>query len=671
MFFSSSAITLGIAAVILLLNHRRVINQCSFLTALLSGLWLLFIYLAMRAGRDGDLSTVIHWLRMCNATAAFHPWALFLTKESILRRESATDIVPRSLPWFFVSSLLVALVFSDLFMVGLPHLNEYVRGPGYVVYLVTLSLLCALILLSALRGLRITRGIAQLELKFFAVNFCFATFAVLLIFLLSTVVRLPALRYSSALLVLGSLSTTLWAVCYYRVFDAKQIVLACMQLGFLLSILAIGSVCIISLLDGVVPFLTAVSVTTALAGLAALKLNRPLKRLFGLDSGSSLQKVRAAVINVARTEVGVDTLVRTFERLLMEVSRSESATLLFPADGAYSGGQMSVNSSWAGLDSVTREGWTTPEALERRRRSDGSEECLNFMRRHRLGALIAAPRGSPSPTLAVAIGRREGVRPFTYPDIQLLLEIAELMDNILTHAHVAARNAEIERMASAAMMSRGLAHDLNNLATPVSSFLIHMEGKVAPGTAEAEVLSDAKHSIQVMQDYIRESLFFSRTLVPDLQPQSSSELFAATINSSQHRARSKGVELTAVPGPDVTFAADRTLMLRLLQNLVVNGIDATPPGGRVSLSAAAAEGDRVTLAVADDGPGVPPDLIDRIFEPYFTTKDTGSKTRGLGLGLAISLKIGVLHGGTIQVGRTASGGALFTVSLPRVHPRSP
>lgn len=383
------------------------------------------------------------------------------------------------------------------------------------------------------------------------------------------------------------------------------------------------------------------------------------------------RRARAEIISWSRQAAGSEELRQKFETLLYRLFGTSRAFLLVSTGGIFIRGALSIPGNWGGFDRLCQDGWVTPESLQRGRGNPSASRCNELLTANLLSALVAVPKGDSAPSLLVALGHKESHRPFTYPEIQLLLELAELMDNILTHAQVAARNAEIERMASAAMMSRGLAHDLNNLATPVSSFLIHMEGKVAPGTAEAEVLSDAKHSIQVMQDYIRESLFFSRTLVPDLQPQSSSELFAATINSSQHRARSKGVELTAVPGPDVTFAADRTLMLRLLQNLVVNGIDATPPGGRVSLSAAAAEGDRVTLAVADDGPGVPPDLIDRIFEPYFTTKDTGSKTRGLGLGLAISLKIGVLHGGTIQVGRTASGGALFTVSLPRVHPRSP
>jgi len=213
-------------------------------------------------------------------------------------------------------------------------------------------------------------------------------------------------------------------------------------------------------------------------------------------------------------------------------------------------------------------------------------------------------------------------------------------------------------------MSRGLAHDLNNLATPVSTFLMHMEDRVKPGGTEAEVLADAKHSIRVMQDYIRESLFFARGLEPDFQKVSAGELLASTIKLTNSRAQSRGVALTAGSVTDASFTADRALVQRLLQNLILNGIDATPRGGKVTVSAEIPAQDRVVLSVADEGPGVPAELRDRIFEPYFTTKDTGDEIRGLGLGLAICLKISGLHGGEIDVGRAASGGAVFKVSLP-------
>ncbi len=281
-----------------------------------------------------------------------------------------------------------------------------------------------------------------------------------------------------------------------------------------------------------------------------------------------------------------------------------------------------------------------------------------------LSALIAVPRGSHSPSCVVTFGHKHSLRPYTYPDIQLLIELIELMDNILSQAQVATRTSQIEKMESAAMMSRGLAHDLNNLATPVSSFLLHMESRVIAASPEAEVLAHAKHSIKVMQDYIRESLFFSRRHVLQYAPAISTEILSTVAKLTRERATMQGVTVRILGSEPLSFSADLTLILRLLQNLVVNGIEATPGGGQVTLSASKAERDRITFSVADQGRGVPADLMERIFEPYFTTKDTGSDIRGLGLGLAISLKISGLHGGELGIGRASCGGAVFTFTLP-------
>jgi two-component system NtrC family sensor kinase len=96
----------------------------------------------------------------------------------------------------------------------------------------------------------------------------------------------------------------------------------------------------------------------------------------------------------------------------------------------------------------------------------------------------------------------------------------------------------------------------------------------------------------------------------------------------------------------------------VLLGLLANAAAAAPSGGEVGLAAAASDG-AVELAVADSGPGVPPELRARIFEPFFTTRP-----RGTGLGLAVARQIVEAHGGRIEVGERAGGGARFTVRLP-------
>jgi signal transduction histidine kinase len=110
-------------------------------------------------------------------------------------------------------------------------------------------------------------------------------------------------------------------------------------------------------------------------------------------------------------------------------------------------------------------------------------------------------------------------------------------------------------------------------------------------------------------------------------------------------------------------ALDRALMRRVLSNLCQNAIEAARPGrARVHLGVGRA-GELGVLTLRDEGPGVPSELRERIFDPYFTTRREGT-----GLGLAIAKKIVLQHGGDLAVGAHPEGGAQFTLSLPIVEP---
>ena len=99
---------------------------------------------------------------------------------------------------------------------------------------------------------------------------------------------------------------------------------------------------------------------------------------------------------------------------------------------------------------------------------------------------------------------------------------------------------------------------------------------------------------------------------------------------------------------------------RAFRNLIENAAQATNSEGiTVSLEAIGSSPSYVCVRISDHGPGVPPDLRDRIFEPYFTTKEQGT-----GLGLALVRQAVDTHGGTIVVSETPGGGATFTVNLP-------
>jgi signal transduction histidine kinase len=119
------------------------------------------------------------------------------------------------------------------------------------------------------------------------------------------------------------------------------------------------------------------------------------------------------------------------------------------------------------------------------------------------------------------------------------------------------------------------------------------------------------------------------------------------------------LDIADVPLP---LMADPELLHRALSNLVLNAMDAMPDGGTLTLSAAARAG-RIEMRVADTGAGLTPEECERLFTPYYTTKQHGT-----GLGLAIVQSVVADHAGTIAVESPAGGGATFIITLPQANP---
>jgi len=121
----------------------------------------------------------------------------------------------------------------------------------------------------------------------------------------------------------------------------------------------------------------------------------------------------------------------------------------------------------------------------------------------------------------------------------------------------------------------------------------------------------------------------------------------------------KGIRLDVdLPAEPVFVVADHDGLKQLVLNLLINAHEATPTSGTVTVSVRR-EPAVAMLTVADTGDGVAPEMLDRIFEPFVTTKPWGT-----GLGLAISAGMAAMHGGALRASNAAAGGAQFTLTLP-------
>jgi len=399
-------------------------------------------------------------------------------------------------------------------------------------------------------------------------------------------------------------------------------------------------------------------------GSAVFWLDGRMRGWFGLDDSSRIRALRTEVLGVAMREADTARLTAEFETLLAARHDAPAAVILARSGEAYTGGGHTIRRDRAAIGALREDGWITPESLQRRRPSPALDDLDALLRELGAGALVAVPRESPVPNLLLAIGVRRNEWPFTYPDVVRLLHTAELIDNILTRSRLTDQLALRARMEYLAMMSRGLAHDLKNLITPVSSFLVHTEGRAPAGSAEEEVHGAASRAIGVMTTYLREALFFSDRLTPRFARVDPGALLEGVRVVAVERAARRGLTLVARSTCTGTLQADAVLLQRLLVNLVNNAIDASAPGGEVRMTAEGPVAGMITLRVIDQGSGMDEATRARIFDPYFTTKEFGEEVRGFGLGLTISQRIAHLHHGRITVASRPGAGTTLSVDLP-------
>jgi signal transduction histidine kinase len=222
-----------------------------------------------------------------------------------------------------------------------------------------------------------------------------------------------------------------------------------------------------------------------------------------------------------------------------------------------------------------------------------------------------------------------------------------------------------ERIAAWQEVARRLAHEIKNPLTPIQMAMDTLRKSWAKQHPEfEEILEESTSTVLEEADRLKrivsEFSDFARMPKPDFQRCDLNEIVSSALALYQGAAP---VERSLAPSLPA-IEADKGQLSQVLLNLVENARDAIgqTPGGKITVATRLGEAaDRVALVVEDNGPGVPVDLRDRVFQPYFTTKQGRG---GTGLGLAIVHRIISDHGGRVVIGSVPSGGARITVELP-------
>ena len=249
-----------------------------------------------------------------------------------------------------------------------------------------------------------------------------------------------------------------------------------------------------------------------------------------------------------------------------------------------------------------------------------------------------------------------------------------VVEDITEKKNMEAKFLRSQRMESVGRLSSGIAHDMNNILTPIfiSSFMLRR--KLPPEDFE-KMLGNIETNAQRGADLIKQLLTVNCDMSGQRHVVQTSQL-ASDMMKIMSGTFPKNITLSANTPEDVwPVIGDPTQLHQVLLNLCVNARDAMPAGGVLSLSTEnirldenfaamnvdAMPGPYVVIRVSDTGEGIPAEVIDKIFDPFFTTKETG---KGTGLGLSTVMGIVKSHQGFVNLRSRVSMGSVFEIYLP-------
>lgn len=221
---------------------------------------------------------------------------------------------------------------------------------------------------------------------------------------------------------------------------------------------------------------------------------------------------------------------------------------------------------------------------------------------------------------------------------------------------------EAARLSAIGQLAAGVAHELNEPLNTILGFAQLVQKTAGlPNTAKKDLKKITDASLHA-RSIIRELLIFARQSPHIITTMSLNRIVEDELSLLESMCLKSAVEVRRILDPDLPeIVADKSQMLQILSNLVVNAIQAMPEGGVLTIRTSFDSFD-VSLAVEDTGIGMNEELKDNIFVPFFTTKDVD---QGTGLGLAVVHGIVTSHGGRIAVESAPGQGSRFVVTLPR------
>jgi len=224
-----------------------------------------------------------------------------------------------------------------------------------------------------------------------------------------------------------------------------------------------------------------------------------------------------------------------------------------------------------------------------------------------------------------------------------------------------------ERLAALGEMAAGVAHEIRNPLGGIGLYASLLERDLADRPKEQDLVRRMSAGLKNLESIVNDILVFACDTEPEKEPVSLGKILESVIVQTAPQADALKVTVEVAPQlASLDLLADANQIERALINLVLNAVDAAgagtgAEGGHVRIGCGDVDHENrlCRIVFEDNGEGIAPELLNRVFNPFFTTKHTGT-----GLGLAIVHRIAESHGGSVSAGRADGGGAKFVLSIP-------
>ena len=214
-----------------------------------------------------------------------------------------------------------------------------------------------------------------------------------------------------------------------------------------------------------------------------------------------------------------------------------------------------------------------------------------------------------------------------------------------------------------AFFTAATAHELNNPIANIIGLAKVVRKEVAADNGLGEDLELIAREAGRCGAIVRALLLYSRSSKPNRENTDLNQLIEEIIASLKPRYfAGREISINFQPLAEAKAFVDPVQIGQVLANLLINAAQAISDPGGIGIHLVDDAPEQLTIVIEDSGSGIPPEYLEKIFYPFFTTKKTGE---GTGLGLAVCFTIVQSHGGTISAANRPAGGAVFTLTLPR------